>query len=62
MKNEINDFKKRSKTLLTHQKKGSFIINRNDNYYNDFEDDENYSERIYFNKSIKLLSSANNSS
>ena len=62
MKNEINDFKKRSKTLLTHQKKGSFIINRSENYYNDFEDDENYSERIYFNKSIKLLSSANNSS
>lgn len=62
MKNEINDFKKRSKTLLTHQKKGSFIINRSENYYNDFEDDDNYSERIHFNKSIKLLSSLNNSS
>jgi len=60
VKNELSENKKRSKTLLTHQKLGNMSINRRQSYISEFDDDEeNYSERYKTIKPIKHYSNMN---
>ena len=59
VKNELAESKKRSKTLLTHPKIGNISFNRRESYTNEFDDEENYSERYKTIRPIKHLSNMN---
>ena len=59
VRNELSEFKKRSKTLLTHQKIGNMTINRRPSYINELDDEESYSERYKTIKPIKHYSNMN---
>ena len=59
VKNELSENKKRSKTLLTHQKIGNMTINTRPSYSNELDDEESFSERFKTIKPMKHFSNMN---